>query len=212
MLDITGRLCPSHPIAMLPTKIFICVSVKGWMSEKCLTPWCKKFSDLRHWIPCTKFDSDSKEYNEICTTRELMPDLRILRSYATFSQGNNRQFRQWLSLFIHSFSANCTKNLLIPTNQWRFPFMCKCVMVSLAIVSIVTNICRVVAMVMHGLGIYLLRCLYKEGSQAPANLLLINLSVSELLFNFFDVLSTPVSHIKPSYDSQGLLMSPVLSF
>ena len=88
----------------------------------------------------------------------------------------------------------------IRVKQWRH----NVAMVSLVTVSIVTNVFRIVAMLLHGLGTYLLVSLYKEGLQAPEKVLLINLSVSEILFNFFDLLSTPLSHIIPSYHDQGI--------
>ena len=76
-------------------------------------------------------------------------------------------------------------------------------MVNLATVVLVTNVFRIVAILLHGLGTYLLVCLYREGLQAPEKILLINLSVSEILFNFFDLLSTPRSAVDSTFHTLG---------
>lgn len=60
---------------------------------------------------------------------------------------------------------------------------------------IVTNVLRIITILLHLIGSYLLTSLYKNGAQNPEQLFLINLSVSEIVFNFFDILSTPLQDV-----------------
>lgn len=64
--------------------------------------------------------------------------------------------------------------------------------------SITTNVIRCLVILLHSLGAYLLTTLYREGANAPEKLYIINLSISEVIFNFFDFFSTPLSVIPHS--------------
>ena len=82
-------------------------------------------------------------------------------------------------------------------------------------VSITTNVIRCLVMLLHSLGAYLLTTLYKRGANAPEKLYLINLSISEIIFNMFDILSTPLSimpHSIPDDDARmiGLVQEYII--
>ena len=63
--------------------------------------------------------------------------------------------------------------------------------------SVFLSILNLVAMVSHILGCYLLTCQYRQGSQSPQQIFLINLAVAEAAINFLQVLANHATHEHP---------------
>lgn len=65
----------------------------------------------------------------------------------------------------------------------------------IVVFAIVTNVLRLITIILHIIGIHLLVTLHRNGSRTPERIFLINLSISEVMFNFFDILTTPLTDL-----------------